>query len=64
MPSLSEEFGVSIAAIGYLISAYAVGMIVGGPILTIALLKVPLKKRIDGFNTCISYWTDNRCHRS
>lgn len=44
MPSLSEEFGVSIAAIGYLISAYAVGMIVGGPILTIALLKVPLKK--------------------
>lgn len=44
MPSLSEEFGVSIAAIGYLISAYAVGMIAGGPILTIALLKVPLKK--------------------
>ncbi|GIN74221.1 MFS transporter [Bacillus sp. J14TS2] len=44
MPSLSEEFGVSIAAIGYLISAYAIGMIVGGPILTIALLKVPLKK--------------------
>ncbi|MFD1413713.1 MFS transporter [Oceanobacillus jeddahense] len=44
MPSLSEEFNVSIAAIGYLISAYAVGMIVGGPILTIALLKVPLKK--------------------
>ncbi|MEF3327901.1 MFS transporter [Oceanobacillus oncorhynchi] len=44
MPSLSEEFNVSIAAIGYLISAYAVGMIAGGPILTIALLKVPLKK--------------------
>lgn len=44
MPSLSEEFGVSIAAIGYLISAYAAGMIAGGPVLTIALLKVPLKK--------------------
>ncbi|MBB6691030.1 MFS transporter [Cohnella xylanilytica] len=44
MPSLSEEFGVSVAAIGYLISAYAAGMIVGGPLLTIGLLKVPRKK--------------------
>ncbi|MGM0883188.1 MAG: hypothetical protein ACQEXQ_19380 [Bacillota bacterium] len=31
MISLSNEFNVSIAAIGYLISAYATGMIVGGP---------------------------------
>ncbi|MGE8205915.1 MFS transporter [Heyndrickxia sp. NPDC080065] len=46
MPSLSEEFGVSIAAVGYLISAYAVGMVIGGPILTIGLLKVSLKKAL------------------
>ncbi|MBB3126228.1 putative MFS family arabinose efflux permease [Paenibacillus rhizosphaerae] len=44
MPSLSEEFGVSVAAIGYLISAYAAGMIIGGPLLTVGLLKVPRKK--------------------
>jgi len=44
MTSLSKEFNVSIAAIGYLISAYAAGMIVGGPLLTICLLKVPRKQ--------------------
>ncbi|WP_077324131.1 MFS transporter [Virgibacillus siamensis] len=44
MPSLSEEFEVSIAAIGYLISAYAAGMIVGGPMLTVGLLKIPRKQ--------------------
>ncbi|MFE1629241.1 MFS transporter [Brevibacillus reuszeri] len=44
MTSLSEEFGVSVSAIGYLISAYAAGMIVGGPLLTIGLLKVPRKQ--------------------
>ncbi|UUZ82812.1 MFS transporter [Paenibacillus sp. P26] len=44
MASLSSEFGVSIAAIGYLISAYAAGMIVGGPPLTVGLLKAPRKQ--------------------
>lgn len=44
MPALSAEFGVSVAAIGYLITAYAAGMIVGGPLLTVGLLKVPRKK--------------------
>ncbi|WP_098748284.1 MFS transporter [Paenibacillus sp. EZ-K15] len=44
MPSLAAEFNVSIAAIGYLITAYAVGMIVGGPLLTIGLLKVRPKQ--------------------
>ncbi|UUZ91047.1 MFS transporter [Paenibacillus sp. P25] len=44
MASLSSEFGVSIAAIGYLISAYAAGMIVGGPSLTVGLLKPPRKQ--------------------
>lgn len=46
MPTLSEEFGVSISAIGYLVSAYAIGMVVGGPILTLALLKVTRKKAL------------------
>lgn len=48
MPSLAEEFGVSISAIGYLVSVYAVGMVVGGPILTLGLLKFPRKKALLG----------------
>jgi len=42
--SLSEEFGVSVGAIGFLISAYAAGMIIGGPMLTVVLLKIPRKQ--------------------
>ena len=44
MPSLSAAFGASVAEIGYLISLYAAGMVIGGPVLTIALLKFPRKK--------------------
>ncbi|MFC5406636.1 MFS transporter [Cohnella soli] len=44
MTSLSKEFEVSIASIGYLISAYAAGMIVGGPLLAIGLSKVSKKR--------------------
>ena len=43
MPVLSEEFGVSISSIGYLISAYSAGMVIGYPY-TLALLKVARKK--------------------
>jgi predicted MFS family arabinose efflux permease len=44
MPSLSKEFDVSIGAVGYLISAYAAGMIVGGPLLSLGLSKVSRKR--------------------
>ncbi|GMX60258.1 MFS transporter [Paenibacillus elgii] len=44
MTSLSKEFDVSIASIGYLISAYAAGMIVGGPLLAIGLSNVSKKR--------------------
>lgn len=43
LPLLAQEFGVSISDIGYLISAYALGMVLGGPILIIGLLKVQQK---------------------
>lgn len=46
MTSLSTDFEVSYSAIGYLISAYAVGMIIGGPLLTIGLSKIPRKKAL------------------
>lgn len=50
MPSLSIALGVTIAEVGYLISIYAAGMVVGGPLLTLALLKlgVPNKRALLG----------------
>ncbi|MGO3891587.1 MAG: MFS transporter [Paenalcaligenes sp.] len=50
MPSLTQAFGVSVEQIGYLISLYAIGMVVGGPLLTVVLLRlgVPNKKALLG----------------
>ncbi|MER5766194.1 MFS transporter [Streptomyces sp. NPDC001985] len=48
LPSLSAEFGVSVSTVGYLISVYALGMVVGGPVLTVALLRVPRKAALTG----------------
>lgn len=38
MPSLSTAFGVSVGEIGYLISLFALGMTIGGPLATALLL--------------------------
>src|SRR5688572_16785469 len=46
MPSLAAEFGVSVAAIGYLISAFAAAMVVGGPVLAVGLLRMPRKRAL------------------
>lgn len=48
MASLTQSLGVSVTQIGYLISLYAIGMVVGGPLLTFVLLKlrVPNKKAL------------------
>lgn len=46
MNALSTEFGVSVSQIGYLISAYAGAMVVGGPLLTVWLLRVPSKQAL------------------
>jgi predicted MFS family arabinose efflux permease len=43
MPSLAHAFGVSVGEIGYLVSAFAVGIVVGGPILTVFLLNASRK---------------------
>ncbi|MFI2211565.1 MFS transporter [Streptomyces sp. NPDC020141] len=51
LPSLSAEFGVSVSTVGYLISVYALGMVVGGPVLTVALLRVPRKAALLGLLT-------------
>ncbi|MEU4506071.1 MFS transporter [Streptomyces sp. NPDC024089] len=46
LPSLSAEFDVSVSTVGYLISIFALGMVIGGPLLTVALLRVPRKKAL------------------
>lgn len=44
MPQLAEQFGVGIPAIGFLISAFAGAMSIGGPLITMGLLKVRPKQ--------------------
>ncbi|MGF9908910.1 MFS transporter [Brevibacillus fortis] len=46
MNELADDFGVSIPSIGYFITAYAGAMVVGGPILTAALLHIRRKQAL------------------
>ncbi|PHM36312.1 hypothetical protein [Xenorhabdus innexi] len=48
MPSLMAAFGVTVTDIGYLISLYAIGMVIGGPILTMVFvaLRIPNKQAL------------------
>jgi DHA1 family inner membrane transport protein len=46
LPMLSRDLTVSIPTAGLLISGYAAGVVVGGPILTLAFLKTPRKKAV------------------
>lgn len=50
MPSLTQALGVPVAQIGYLITLYAAGMVVGGPLLTALLLwlRAPNKQALLG----------------
>jgi len=49
MPLLSVAFSVPIAEVGYLISIYAARRVVGGPLLTTALLKPVLQTNVHCF---------------
>lgn len=41
MPQIARDLGVGISQVGYLITAFAVAMALGGPLLTAALAKLP-----------------------
>jgi DHA1 family inner membrane transport protein len=43
LPMLSHDLHVSIPTAGLLISGYAMGVVIGGPLLTIAFLRIPRK---------------------
>ncbi|PHM71024.1 hypothetical protein Xekj_01440 [Xenorhabdus sp. KJ12.1] len=48
MPSLMDAFAVTVTDIGYLLSLYGVGMLIGGPILTtvFGVLRIPNKQAL------------------
>jgi predicted MFS family arabinose efflux permease len=46
LPALSAQFGVSVAAIGYLVTAYAGSMAIGGPLLSVVLLRMSRKNAL------------------
>ncbi|WP_426318174.1 MFS transporter [Pseudoduganella sp. R-43] len=45
MPSLAHALGEPVARIGYLISLYALGMVIGGPLVTFGMLKLRVPNR-------------------
>jgi DHA1 family inner membrane transport protein len=46
LPDISTDLGVSIPAAGLLVTAYAIGMIIGGPVLTALTARYPRKPLI------------------
>ncbi|MEU1878547.1 MFS transporter [Streptosporangium sp. NPDC020072] len=48
LPEVASDLSVTIAAAGLLVTAYAVGMIVGGPVITVLTARLPRKPLIVG----------------
>ncbi|MGW2307226.1 MFS transporter [Actinomadura luteofluorescens] len=48
LPDVAADLGVSVPAAGRLVSAYALGMIVGGPVVTVLTARVPRKPLVTG----------------
>jgi len=48
LPSIATDLGVSIPAAGLLVSAYAVGVLIGAPLMTLATGKVPRRYLLIG----------------
>lgn len=51
LPEVADSFGVSVPAAGYLVSGYAMGVVVGAPILAIATARLPRKTALLGLVT-------------
>lgn len=46
LPSVAADLSISVPVAGFVITAYAIGVAIGGPILTVALARVPLRARL------------------
>src|SRR5947208_2655506 len=49
LPNIATDLGVSIPQAGLLVSAFAIGMVVGAPILAVATLRVPRRTALVAF---------------
>lgn len=49
LPGIAEDLAVSIPDAGLLISAFAIGMLVGAPILALATIRIPRRAALSGF---------------
>ncbi|GGW84393.1 Cmx/CmrA family chloramphenicol efflux MFS transporter [Streptomyces noursei] len=49
LPDVATDLGVSIPDAGLLVSAFAIGMVVGAPVLAVATLRVPRRTALIGF---------------
>ncbi|MBA4866734.1 MFS transporter [Streptomyces sp. PSKA54] len=49
LPSVAGDLDVSLSEAGLLVSAFAVGMVIGAPLLTLATLKLPRRAALLGF---------------
>jgi DHA1 family inner membrane transport protein len=54
LPQVAEGLGVSIPSAGYLVSGYALGVAVGGPLLTIATARLSRKTLLVGLTVAFS----------
>jgi len=48
LPSIAADLGVSLPAAGLLVSAYALGVLIGAPLMTLATVKVPRRYLLIG----------------
>jgi DHA1 family inner membrane transport protein len=48
LPELARDLSVSVPAVGLLISGYALGVVIGGPVLTVATLRINRKTSLIG----------------
>ncbi|WP_052868798.1 Cmx/CmrA family chloramphenicol efflux MFS transporter [Streptomyces niger] len=48
LPDLAQDLSVSVPSVGLLISGYALGVVVGGPVLTVAALRIHRKTALTG----------------
>ncbi|HKS15273.1 MAG TPA: MFS transporter [Pseudomonas sp.] len=48
LPSIAADLGVSIPTAGLLVSAYALGVLIGAPLMTLATVKVPRRQLLIG----------------
>lgn len=48
LPQVADGLGVSIPSAGYLVSAYAIGIAIGGPLMTVATRRIPRRTLLIG----------------